>query len=362
MNALLSSTLRFPRRPEGEDCIDDARIGDDEWDEFLARHPGSHHEQCSQYGRIRELYGYECHRVALRKRGRIIGGAQILVQSTPIGRLAVVLRGPLAVDDDPATMEQTVNKIDELARSRGYASIRAETFPTQAVARQALEKAGFETSRAWFGQRPSLLVSLDGSAQRLLEQMKPKGRYNIRLAARKGVMIQLGDEASLADFYRLHRLTAEHKEFPGFPFEYFQYLWKVFGARGRVQHFLACHGGKPVAAIFNALVDDRMYYCAGGLHRGPAESRLMANYLLHFHAMEWAGQQGCTHYDLIGVTRFKERIAHRTIYWPPPLRKNYGPGRALRRRLTSFSWEKPILRRSINRMARRFGYNKQLPW
>lgn len=335
---------------------------ENEWDAFLASHPGAHHEQSSRFGSNRELYGYRCERVVLRGQKKIIGGAQIMVQATPVGRLGMILRGPLAVNDDPATMAATVAKIDELARQRGYASLRVETFPTQAAARRALEDAGFAAGTAWFGRRPSQTVLLECSDELLLAQMKAKGRYNTRLASRNGVTIEVGDTASLADFYHLHQMTAAHQGFPVFPKAYYEYLWRVFGPRRLVQHFLAYHHGKPVAAIFNALVDGRMYYCAGGLHRGPAERRLMANYLLHFQAMGWARDHGCSHYDLVGVTPFKEKIAPELIHWPLPLRKYYGPGRLLRRHLTTVAWEKATLRRGVERIAAKLGLKQPMPW
>ena len=43
--------------------------------------------------------------------------------------------------------------------------------------------------------------------------MKQKTRYNIRLAARKGVTVRAGGEADLPAFYRLMEVTAQRDGF-----------------------------------------------------------------------------------------------------------------------------------------------------
>lgn len=341
-------------------CTSDA--SDDEWDAFVAAHPDGHHEQSSWYGKSRADWGFRCDRVVVREGGRIVGGLQALAQPTPVGTLALVLRAPLAVADNPHVLARVIEELDRLAKRRSYASVRVETFPTQIAARAALEGGGFRSSAAWHGERHSIQIPLTLSDKELLARMKPKGRYNVRVAERAGVTIRTGEASSLGEFFELHRTTASHQGFPVFPRVYFDYVWRLFGTSKKAQLFLAYHGGKPVTAIFNTIVGGRLYYGWGGMSRDPEHRKLMANYLLHFFAMGWAREHGCTHYDLVGVTEFKEKLARDEIQWPLPQCKFYGPLRALHSVLKETAWSTLFLRRNVDRVARRLGLRRQMPY
>jgi lipid II:glycine glycyltransferase (peptidoglycan interpeptide bridge formation enzyme) len=335
---------------------------DDEWDAFIAHHPDGHHEQSSGFARSRAAWGFQCDRIVVRSGGRIVGGLQALARRSPIGTQALILRGPLASDDDPLVLDKVVDSLERLAKQRSYASVRVETFPTQEASRSALERGGFYSSSAWHGTRPSILVPLEVSDKELLARMKPKGRYNVRVAERAGVTVCKGDAESVDDFVALHQATASYQGFPTFPREYFNYVWRVFSPAGRVQLFLAYHLGKPVAAIFNTVVGVRLYYGWGGMDRNPERRKLMANYLLHFCAMGWAREHGCTHYDLVGVTEFKEKLGRDEIQWPLPQRRYFGPWRALHRSLTELTWSIPELRTATKTIAHRVQPTRPMPY
>ena len=328
---------------------------DDEWDAFVAAHPEGHHEQLSRYARSRAAWGFRCDRIVLHEGSRIVGGLQALVRRSPVGRLAVVLRAPLAIDNNPDVLARVAEELDRLARRRSYAWVRVETFPNHA-ATAALERLGFRSSGEWFGRfgkRDSLLVPLSQGDNELLARMKPKGRYNVRVAQRSGVTVHAGDGSSLTEFFELYRMTSSYQGFPAFPREYFEYVLRVLGPSKRAQVFLAYHDGKPVAGIFNTIVGARSYYGWGGMSRDPEHRKLMANYLIHFTAMAWAREHGCTHYDLVGVSAFKEKLGGDQITWPLPQHKFYGLFRTLRRRITGLAWSEPRLRRVVQMVARR---------
>lgn len=334
----------------------------DEWDAYVAGHPHGHHEQSSRYGSNRTGFGLVCDRLEVREGGRIIGGCQVLAQRSPVGTYAVVLRPPLAATDDAALLDRVICELDELAVRRGYASVRIETFPTQDAVRAALARGGFASSADWFGERPSLVLPLAYSDADLLARMKPKGRYNLKLAERSGITVHLGDAASLDDFFSVHQATAAHQGFPTFPREYFSHVWRLFGSIERAVLFLARHDGKVVSAIFNSVCGRRMYYGWGGMNRDPAIRKLMPNYLLHFTAMRWARDHGCTHYDLVGVTDFKEKLSREEIQWPQPQRKYYGPLSVAREALAGLTWRNSTLRTGVNKVARRLGMRRPMPF
>jgi peptidoglycan pentaglycine glycine transferase (the first glycine) len=337
--------------------------GDDAvWDDFVAANDHGHHEQCSWYGLIRKSYGYRCDRAILRDGGEIVAGVQVLSQWTPIGRFAIVKRGPYARNDNPELLDGIVRQLIKLAHERSFVSLRVDTLLPQSAVREALARHGFFATSEWSPPTQSLVMPVAQNDEQLLSSMKQKGRYNVRVAQRHGVTVQVGDSRSIDEFFDLHTMSAFTNDFPVFPRLYYHYLWETFGKHGRLQHFVAYHNEKPVAAIFNTIVGDHMIYGWGGVHRGDEEKKLMANYLLHHRAMCWARDHGCTTYDLCGVTQFKRKLAPATVHWPLPMRMFFGRARATRRKLLEQSWCNQMLRRGVHCAARRLGLQPKLPW
>jgi lipid II:glycine glycyltransferase (peptidoglycan interpeptide bridge formation enzyme) len=338
---------------------------DGDWDDFVARHPQGHPEQTSEFGRLRRAYGFRPERVVVREGRTIIGGAQAIVQRTPIGKIAWVFRGPIAREDDPVVLHRVVSELDRLARRRRYASMSVETLPNQLQSRRALEHAGYHSSSRWWvdeGERPSVVANLERSDDEILAAMKPQGRRNVRTAIKSGVTVREGDATDLGTFYRLHELTADHQEFPIFPKAYFDYLWGHLAHRGRACLLLAEHEGRAVAAILNVVVGDHVYYTWGGMHRGQREQKLKANALLHFQAMTWGRDHGCKVYDLTGTSQFKAQLAREEIRWPLPQRKFYGPLARVRRLASERAWATPVVRKGIEKAAYRLRLSQRMPY
>jgi len=100
---------------------------------------------------------------------------------------------------DPAVLEAA----DRLARR--YLSFTAKIAPKalagspEALAwREALQRHGYVVDKYPAAPTKTLLVDLGRSDEELLNDMKPKTRYNVRLAERRGVSVEVVDGATLA--------------------------------------------------------------------------------------------------------------------------------------------------------------------
>ncbi|NIV29997.1 MAG: peptidoglycan bridge formation glycyltransferase FemA/FemB family protein, partial [Anaerolineae bacterium] len=76
-----------------------------------------------------------------------------------------------------------------------------------------LQALGFRPSTQAIQPRRTILVDLTADQEELLRRMKQKTRYNVRLAARKGVTVRAGSETDLASFYDLMETTAQRDGF-----------------------------------------------------------------------------------------------------------------------------------------------------
>jgi lipid II:glycine glycyltransferase (peptidoglycan interpeptide bridge formation enzyme) len=335
---------------------------DDAWHSFLAGSASGHHEQSSLYARLRSQWGLRSFRLVVRESGRLAGGAQFLLRPTPLGMFAAIQRGPLAIDGRNDILECVSVAVDQTARKRGWRSVRIDTFPTQNATRHALLNVGFCECDAWADVKQSLTIDLNQTDDTLLSAMTQKARYNVGLARRAGVTVKIAGAKEFHEFYRLHRQTAEYQGFPTLPEHYFQHVHDVFVASGKASMFIAYHDSRAIASILNTIVDRRMYYGWGGLDRDPTCRPLMANYLLHFSAMQWGREHGCELYDLCGTTEFKRKLGGESLTWPKPLRKFYGRTARLHRAAFDASWATPSLRSQVDRLARRLGYRRTLPY
>src|SRR6266487_4280547 len=79
--------------------------------------------------------------------------------------------------------------------------------------------------------------------------MKPKGRYNIRVAQRHGVsVVQDASERGLEDFQRIYEETAARQGMEAKPPDYFQALLSLLSSRHCGSMFFAEFQGTRVAA------------------------------------------------------------------------------------------------------------------
>ena len=337
-------------------------VDDRVWDGFVADLADGHHEQTTRYGELRREHGFDVDRVVIMQGNDVMGGAQVLVRSSPVGRFAHVYRAPLVRGSDPLLCARVVAALEDRARAARWSSLRVDTFPSQIDARKALDRAAFVPTSTWTDRCISRACLLDVDRDSLFAAMTSKGRYNVRRAERYGVEVRVGGLSDVPSFFELHQGTAKHQGFPVFPESYFRDTLEVFGESGRAFLFMAYLGDVPIAAIFDMIVGRRMYYCWGGMDRRPHHARTMANYLLHFRAMNVAREHGCVEYDLVGDSEFKRKLTDRVVPWPAPRRKFFGLLSSARERLFEYSGTRPRVRSLITRAVHRLGLEPTMPW
>jgi lipid II:glycine glycyltransferase (peptidoglycan interpeptide bridge formation enzyme) len=143
----------------------------------------------------------------------------------------------------------------------------------------------------------TLLVDLEGSEDQILQRMKSKTRYNIRLAAKKGISIKKLNAVNV--FYGLLANTSDRADFGIHTLQYYQDVYDLFKSDGQVQIFLAEFEGEPLASIMVFVYGKRSWYFYGASSHNHREK--MPTYLIQWEAMRWAKEQGCESYDLWGV-------------------------------------------------------------
>lgn len=142
-------------------------------------------------------------------------------------------------------------------------------------------------------------VSLEGSPEEILARMKPKTRYNIRLAFRKGVQFVKGSEKELPLFLSLYSETAKRNGILEHKKEAFESLFHSTGQDAYFELLFAMLDGEPLSAMFLTLSEDRATYLYGASSDRRRDS--MSTYALQFSAMLRAKELGAKVYDLFGI-------------------------------------------------------------
>ncbi len=165
----------------------------------------------------------------------------------------------------------------------------------------------------------TVILDLAVGEEQLLAAMKSKTRYNIRLAAKKGIEISIfpsqpgqkgraaGEpdelEAALAEWYRLYRETARRDRITLHSEVYYRTLFSLAGSYGREAPELylltARHEEELLAGIIVAVWGDGAWYLYGA--SSDRKRNLMPSYGLQWRAIQLARERECRFYDLFGI-------------------------------------------------------------
>lgn len=217
-------------------------------------------------------------------------------------------RGPLCTAEGPgALLEQMHANHPEAVWSRWDPLLPGDTARSW--------YAGACPAHAQFHPDSTLELTLIPSLEDILAQMKPKGRYNIRLAEKRGVEIwgwtvragvwtplwagapDLSQEDVVAVYHGLARETTMRDGFSGHDASYYAHFLQELDAAAFV--LLARYEGAWIAGgLFTLLGDTCTYYYGAS---GSRSREVMAPYLVQWKAMTWAKDQGATVYDFLGI-------------------------------------------------------------
>ncbi len=145
---------------------------------------------------------------------------------------------------------------------------------------------------------PTLIINLDKSENKLLNSMLPKGRYNIRLALKKGVeVIGRNDDQAIDDFYFLFELTYRRHDFFGEPKRFFTNMSKHLGSMMRI--YFAYYQGMLLSSAVVIFFGDTATFLYGASL--PFMRSVMSPYAMHWQIIRDAKAAGCRYYDFFGI-------------------------------------------------------------
>ncbi|MBP7355903.1 MAG: peptidoglycan bridge formation glycyltransferase FemA/FemB family protein [Longilinea sp.] len=312
------------------------------WDESIAALPSAHILQTRAWAEVKRTYGWTPYPYLWRTpAGKVCAAALVLQRSLRLGvNILYVPRGPLLDWSQPDLVAAVIADLEKIARTRHSIFIKidpeailgtgipgapdAVEHPSGLAAQLLLQSRDWLPSDEQIQFRNTVMLDLQSTESAWLERMKPKTRYNLRLAERKGVQVRAGAPADFPLLYRMYAETSIRDGFVIRPQSYYAHVWQTFMDAGLAVPLIAEVDSRPIAAVFLFWFAGRAWYLYG---MSTADHRdKMPNYALQWEAMRLASSKGCHLYDLWGapdvfdetdsmwgVFRFKEGLGGQVI-------------------------------------------------
>lgn len=283
---------------------------------------------------------------------QILASALVIRQRLPFNKCWIYCpRGPLAdfsgqTAQGAEALELLFQKISELASQENAVFFRFDSTH---------ERSGCVPAHAHHQPENTLILDISEDPEKILQQMKPKGRYNIKVAQKHGVNIRVisaHEQSDLQSFYDLIQQTTSRDGFSGHNKKYYEDMLQTLGpdhaklylaeywpeqktpaASNHQSQTVVPHAASsshptapplmpaptsllpPVplaAAIVTYFKDTATYYfgASSNQHRN-----VMAPYLLHWQAILDARTNGYKYYDFFGISPTRERseCAHNKV-------------------------------------------------
>jgi lipid II:glycine glycyltransferase (peptidoglycan interpeptide bridge formation enzyme) len=345
------------------------------WNKILNSLPDAHLLQSAQWAGVKGQFGWQPYFLIWQQhesdlelivitegdlKVRNPAAAALVLERKAFQGLSVmyVPKGPILCDwSDKNLRKKVIGDLQEFVKRAGAIQIKidpdvvvgrgvpgeedAAIDPQGILFEEELSKGGWRFSSDQIQFRNTFLIDLRPEEDELLNRMKSKTRYNIRLASRKGITIRYGDLTDLGKIYKMYAETSSRGGFTIRGEDYYQTLWQAFMKESldsvidpAAQLIIAEFEGIPVAGAVMFRFGARAWYLHG--MSLPEHSDKMATYLIQWEGMRWAKENGCTTYDMWGAPdHFDESDSMWGVY---RFKRGFG-GEVIR---TIGAWDYPV--------------------
>ena len=260
-----------------------------DWNQFLSQYPNAHLLQTGEWGELKSAFGWKPVRIVSGD-----AGVQILFRRLPLGFTVGYI--PKAVITDQPYSNQFWQEVDSVCQKHRaiFLKLELDSWENQQPDTWNLK---LRTSPHNIQPPRTIIIDIRDTEEEILARMKPKTRYNIRLAEKKGVTVRAWDD--IDSFHKMMLVTGGRDGFGIHSLEYYKRAYELLHPKGLGEILVAEYEGKPLAALFVARNGQRAYYLYGA--STDEERNRMPTYLLQWKAIKWAKAHGCEEYDLWGV-------------------------------------------------------------
>lgn len=255
----------------------------------LAKHP----LQSWEWGNFRAQTGVEVSRFIESEGKKDVASYQITWHKIPKSKKRI---GYIPKSDFPSV--EMIKRIKSEAKKRGAIFVKFEPNV------KSNQKTDYKLDDFFVAGKPlftkfTFVLDLKGSEDELFAGLNQKTRYNVRLATKRGVTIELDNsESAFEDYWRLTEETTKRQGFYAHTKDYHKKMWKEMTESGMGQLFKAVYQGEIVSMWMVFVLNNKLYYPYGASTTKHKE--VMSNNLLMWEVIRYGKSKGCTEFDMWG--------------------------------------------------------------
>jgi lipid II:glycine glycyltransferase (peptidoglycan interpeptide bridge formation enzyme) len=279
-----------------------------------------HPLQSWDWGEFRQKAGNKVVRLGVFKLDKLVESIQVIFSLIPHTnfKIGTVLKGPIPT-------KEILHALKKLGKEENAIFIKLEPASPK-FSLTPVQLDSFVKSVQSFGCIPgkhfftptTFYIDLTKSEEELLKSFSGKTRYNIRVAQKHGVKVEIDDsEKAFEKYLELTRETVQRQGFFAHSEKYHRLMWTILNREKTentekpIAHlFVAKYKGEIITTWILFSWHDFLYYPYGASTEKYKE--VMANNLMVWEAIKFGKKLGLTTFDLWGrepgkgFTRFKE--------------------------------------------------------
>lgn len=180
-----------------------------------------------------------------------------------------------------------------------YSKIRPNKRDSYEVVKNLfLKQLGFKISIDQKQPETSLVIDLENRTEEaVLQQMKEKGRYNIKIAERNDIIVRKTND--IDSFYSLMQETTKRDGFFANDKEYYS---KLLNYSDNIYLYSAYYENKVIASAIAAFYGDKVIYYYGASTSDGKYRKMMAPYILQWSMIKDALSMHYKYYDFLGIS------------------------------------------------------------
>lgn len=276
-----------------EDMVSEVKISERKRFSSLAAHP----MQSWEWGEFREKTGLSVTRLGRYKEGKLVETAQISWHKIP--KLALYVGyWPKGIIPSREMLEAV--KREAKIKKAIFITVEPNVLMKNGEKKLKALKSGFDLKkgRALF-TKWSFWLDLTKSEEELLKEMKPRTRYNVRYAERKGVsVIEDNSKEAFDEYWKLTEETTKRQGFYAHTKQYHEQMFETLGKSGVAHLFRAVHEGKTLTTWIVFVLNKILYYPYGASTREG--SNIFPSDAMMWRVIKFGKEKKCQLFDMWG--------------------------------------------------------------
>ncbi len=271
------------------------------WDAFLEGTPLGQFQQSSGWAYVKSVEGWNTVRVFNQDGQNFHGGWQLLWKATRFGRIGYISKGPVLLEESPASISACLRSVADAARRLRLIAIILQPPDASCITSEDLCRHGYSWLPLPSIVDTTLITDVTGPFEALEKRMNRRVLQKTRQAVKCGVTVHEGRKHDMAVFFELMCATCKRQQTKPNParVESLHALWDAFYPRVRL--VFARVDGKTVAGLLMIGFGNRLTFWKKGWNNEAKDAH--PNAYLNVESLRWANANGYREVDFTNGDR-----------------------------------------------------------